>query len=325
MYNSLGVEETMEIQNSILTKLIDSSQKKLEAMHFGARKNVLEYDDVMNIQRTITYEQRRKVIDGEDMHDTFLKMIEKVAEREVDAFSIDGKITTSERYSLGARLTDIFGDLPIVLDIKDSSKDIESSNKLTQTIVEQAIDCLKEKEEFVGSDIFRQSERSVLLMSVDSKWMDHIDAMDQLQTSIRMRSLAQHDPVVEYKMEGGIMFDEMNEAIQNDSVKLLMKGKFEARQNVQVAATNANGEAASEPAKEAAPAAPMMTSKLAQAASRATASTRSIPTQAEQVKGAAQDNKTIDPVKRDKNKVGRNDPCPCGSGKKYKNCCGKNS
>ena len=202
---------------------------------------------------------------------------------------------------------------------------IESSNKLTQTIVEQAIDCLKEKEEFVGSDIFRQAERSVLLMSVDSKWMDHIDAMDQLQTSIRMRSLAQHDPVVEYKMEGGIMFDEMNEAIQNDSVKLLMKGKFEARQNVQVAATNANGEAASEPAKEAAPAAPMMTSKLAQAASRATASTRSIPTQAEQVKGAAQDNKTIDPVKRDKNKVGRNDPCPCGSGKKYKNCCGKNS
>ncbi len=321
MYNSLGVEETMEIQNSILTKLIDSSQKKLEAMHFGARKNVLEYDDVMNIQRTITYEQRRKVIDGEDMHDTFLKMIEKVAEREIDAFSIDGKITTSERYSLGARLSDIFGDLPIVIDIKDSNKDIENSNKLIETLVDQAVDSLKVKEEQVGSEIFRQAERSVLLMSVDSKWMDHIDAMDQLQTSIRMRSLAQHDPVVEYKMEGGIMFDEMNDAIQNDSVKLLMKGRFEPRQQVQVASSNPEA-ASGEPVKEAAP---MMTSKLAQAAARATASTRSIPTKAEQVKGASQDNKTIDPVKRDKNKVGRNDPCPCGSGKKYKNCCGKNS
>ena len=317
LYNSLGVDETMEIQNGMLTKLIDSSQKKLEAMHFGARKNVLEYDDVMNIQRTITYEQRRKVIDGEDMHDTLMKMLERVSERQVMAFVNDGTVSNIDRFSLGTTLSEIFGDLPIILDIKDESKDIPDPDTLISTINSQAIESLAAKEAMVGSDIFRQTERSILLMTVDTKWMDHIDAMDQLQTSIRMRSIGQHDPVVEYKKEGGEMFEEMNEAIQNDSVKLLMRGRFEVRNNAN--SGNAQGEQGEGSQNNE------MASPLARAAARATASQKAVPTQAKQVEGAAQSNQTYEPIKRDKNKVGRNDPCPCGSGKKYKNCCGKNA
>ena len=317
LYNSLGVDETMEIQNGMLTKLIDSSQKKLEAMHFGARKNVLEYDDVMNIQRTITYEQRRKVIDGEDMHDTLIKMLERVSERQVMAFVNDGTVSNIDRFSLGTKLSEIFGDLPIILDIKDESKEIPDPDTLISTINSQAIESLAAKEAMVGSDIFRQTERSILLMTVDTKWMDHIDAMDQLQTSIRMRSIGQHDPVVEYKKEGGEMFEEMNEAIQNDSVKLLMRGRFEVRNNAN--SGNAQGEQGEGAQNNE------MASPLARAAARATASQKAVPTQAKQVEGAAQSNQTYEPIKRDKNKVGRNDPCPCGSGKKYKNCCGKNA
>ena len=317
IYNSMGVDETMEIQNRLLTNLIDSSQKKLEAYHFGARKNVLEYDDVMNIQRTITYEQRRKVIDGEDMHETLLKMIERVAERQVMAFVNDGKISAIDRYSLGTKLAEIFGDLPIVLDIKDESKELPDPDDVIKAVNDQAVESVNAKEQMVGTEIFRQTERSILLMTVDTKWMDHIDNMDQLQTSIRMRTVGQHDPVVEYKKEGGEMFEEMNEAIQNDSVKLLMRGRFEIRQN--------NAPAGSAEGKKAEDNIAQMASPLARAAARATASQKAVPAQAKQVEGAAQSSKTLEPVKRDKNKVGRNDPCPCGSGKKYKNCCGKNA
>ena len=317
LYNSLGVDETMEIQNGMLTKLIDSSQKKLEAIHFGARKNVLEYDDVMNIQRTITYEQRRKVIDGEDMHDTLIKMLERVSERQVMAFVNDGTVSNIDRFSLGTKLSEIFGDLPIIIDVKDESKEIPDPDTLISTINNQAIESLAAKEAMVGSDIFRQTERSILLMTVDTKWMDHIDAMDQLQTSIRMRSIGQHDPVVEYKKEGGEMFEEMNEAIQNDSVKLLMRGRFEVRNNPN--SGNEQGEQGEGAQNNE------MASPLARAAARATASQKAVPTQAKQVEGAAQSSQTYEPIKRDKNKVGRNDPCPCGSGKKYKNCCGKNA
>ena len=317
IYNSMGVDETMEIQNRLLTNLIDSSQKKLEALHFGARKNVLEYDDVMNIQRTITYEQRRKVIDGEDMHETLLKMLERVAERQVMAFVTDGSISSIDRYSLGAKLTEIFGDLPIVLDIKDENKELPDPDDVIKAICDQSIESINAKEQMVGTEIFRQTERSILLMTVDTKWMDHIDSMDQLQTSIRMRTVGQHDPVVEYKKEGGEMFEEMNEAIQNDAVKLLMRGRFEVRQNAPAGSPEA--------AKSEGQANDQMVSPLAKAAARATASQKTVPSQAKQVEGAAQSAKTLEPVKRDKNKVGRNDLCPCGSGKKYKNCCGKNA
>ena len=304
LYNTLGVDETMEIQTSMLTGLIDRSQKKLEALHFGSRKNVLEYDDVMNIQRTITYEQRRKVIDGVDMHDTYLKMISRVAERNVSSFALDGEISKSERYSLGIKLKEIFGELPTVLKIQDEKQELPDVDQITEDIKNEAVEALKIKEEDVTTEVFREAERAILLTTVDQKWMDHIDAMDQLQISIRMRSVGQHDPVVEYKMEGSEMFEEMNCAIQDDAVRLLMRGRFSAEKRVETKSA---------------------VSSMKEGSDRAQPSQAQIPTQAKQVQGAAASNVTAQPVKRDSNKVGRNDPCPCGSGKKYKNCCGKNA
>ncbi|MCQ2532669.1 MAG: preprotein translocase subunit SecA [Saccharofermentans sp.] len=297
MYNTLGVDETMEIQNPLLTRIIDSSQKKLEALHFGTRKNVLEYDDVNNIQRTITYEQRRKVLDGVDMHDTFLKMLNTVATRTVETICPDGEVSASERFTLASKLEDIFGELPTVALIKDSEKDLPSTMEIIRNVENEAIDALAEKEEMIGTEVFHDAERAILLSTVDEKWMDHIDAMEQLQTSIRMRSVGQHDPVVEYKMEGSDMFDEMNEAIQNDSIKILMKGRFSAEQKIETKQIATNIQEGHAPSV--------------------------IPTQATQVPGSTNQGPTSQPVKRDSSKVGRNDPCPCGSGKKYKNCCGK--
>ncbi len=298
LYNSLGIDETMEIQSGVLSKLIDSSQKKLEAMHFASRKSVLEYDDVNNIQRTVTYDQRRKVLFGEDMHETFLKMIKAVAERHVEAFVTDGSITSMERQSLAKQLQQIFGDLPVIDKINDIDADFPDVDELPDMILADAVEALKEKEATYPEGMFKFVERQVLLHIVDLKWMDHIDAMDQMSTAIRMRSVGQHDPVVEYKMEGAAMFDEMNQSIQEDSVKQLMHTVYVENKDVSAKSVVDISSLQEGKAKDIAPKnAPQMPSK----------------------EPAAQ------PIKRDSKKVGRNDPCPCGSGKKYKNCCGKNA
>ena len=295
--DSFGLDDTMEISTRTIGKLIDSSQKKLEAMHFGARKNVLEYDDVNNIQRTITYEQRRRIIDGEDVHNIFLGMIDKVAERLVDDFALDGNISSSERYALGMKLEEVFGELPMVLKVKDDSQEIGSSDDVAEALAEEAKTALAAKEEEITTEIFRQAERQILLRTVDLKWMDHIDALDQLSQSIRMRSVGQHDPVVEYKLEGSAMFEEMNEAIQNDAVKFIMRANFSQDKQVQ--------------AKE-----------TVRATSESHASVTPVSA-AKPIQGSTGNDKPAQPAKRDASKVGRNDPCPCGSGKKYKDCCGK--
>jgi len=297
--DSFGLDDSMEISTRTIGKLIDSSQKKLEAMHFGARKNVLEYDDVNNIQRTITYEQRRRIIDGEDVHNIFLGMIDKVAERLVDDFALDGNISSSERYALGMKLEEVFGELPTVNKVKDDSQEIGSSDDVADAIAEEAKTALAAKEEEITTEIFRQAERQILLRTVDLKWMDHIDALDQLSQSIRMRSVGQHDPVVEYKLEGSAMFEEMNEAIQNDAVKFIMRADFSQDKQVQ--------------AKE-----------TVRATSESHASVTPVSA-AKPIQGSTGNDKPApaQPAKRDASKVGRNDPCPCGSGKKYKDCCGK--
>ncbi len=290
---SWGVDE---IQVKTLGKMIDSAQKKLEAMHFGSRKNVLEYDDVNNVQRTITYKQRRQIIDGEDVHDIFMNMIEVVADRIVGSFSLDGVITGSERYALAMKLTDEFGDLPVINDIKGEGE-LPDYDDLVAKITEEAKEVISRKENEISSEVFRDAERAILLRTVDLKWMDHIDAMDQLSNAIRMRSVGQHDPVVEYKREGSEMFEEMNEAIQNDAVQMLMKANFTPEKRI------VNKAAAEVKEARKADAAPM---------------------KAEQVEGAANNSAPSQPIRRAAGTVGRNDPCPCGSGKKYKNCCGKN-
>ena len=302
-YESLGIDENMEIQTKLVTSLIESSQKKLEAIHFGARKNTLEYDDVMNIQRTITYEQRRKVIDGEDMHETFLKMLRRVIDNTVSSFCDSDDVSSSDKYSMSLKLSELLGDLPMVMKLKSNDSINMKVSELCDTLYDQSVKALEEKESTVTSEIFREAERVILLQTVDSKWMDHIDNMDQLRLAISMRSVGQHDPVVEYKMESSAMFDEMNDSIQSDAVKFLMRGRFTAESKM-----------------ETKTAVRQMTEGHGQDLSAA-----KIPAEAKQNPGATAPTQTAQPVKRDSNKVGRNDMCPCGSGKKYKNCCGKNA
>ena len=298
--DSLGIEDDMEIQFKSLSKMIDSSQRKLEALHFSSRKSVLEYDDVNNVQRTITYEQRRQVINGNDVHDIYLQMVERVASRVVNTYALDGVISSSERYTLGRQLEDIFGDLDIVKKVQDDDFDLPDADELAEQLADEAKEVIAQKDEEVSPEVFREAERQILLRTVDLKWMDHIDALDQLSSAIRMRSVGQHDPVVEYKLEGSAMFEEMNEAIQNDAVKFIMRAKFtpesdfEAKEVVRNVSEGKGQEAAVTPQSAGTP-----------------------------IQGTAASNETRQPVKREAGKVGRNDPCPCGSGKKYKDCCGR--
>ncbi|MCQ2533198.1 MAG: preprotein translocase subunit SecA [Clostridia bacterium] len=299
-FNSLGVDENLEIQNPIISKLVRDSQRKLEGFHFSSRKSVLEFDDVMNIQRQITYEQRRKVIDGEDMHDTFIKMIDRVAESKVTQFGLEDDNASSERYTLAIQLGEIFGNLPIVELLKDKTVECPSSEEIIERLNNESIEALKAKEEAISTEVFKTAERAILLNSVDDQWMDQIDAMDQLRTEISMRSVAQHNPVDEYKFEGSAMFDEMNASIRENAVKYLMRAQFSAEKQVEVKETVRNVSEG-------------MGKNVTKAPAGVPAPT-AVPVQ----------EPMSQPVKRDSNKVGRNDPCPCGSGKKYKNCCGKN-
>ena len=298
--DTLGIEDDMEIQFKSLSKMIDSSQRKLEALHFSSRKNVLEYDDVNNVQRTITYEQRRQVINGNDVHDIYLQMVDRVASRIVNTYALDGVISSSERYTLGRQLEEIFGDLDIVKKVQDDDFELPDADDLAEQLADEAKDVIAKKDEEVTPEVFREAERQILLRTVDLKWMDHIDALDQLSSAIRMRSVGQHDPVVEYKLEGSAMFEEMNEAIQNDAVKFIMRAKFtpesdfEAKEVAKNVSEGKGKEAAVTPQSAGTP-----------------------------IQGTAASNETRQPVKREAGKVGRNDPCPCGSGKKYKDCCGK--
>ncbi|MBE7070927.1 MAG: preprotein translocase subunit SecA, partial [Ruminococcaceae bacterium] len=296
--DTLGIEDDMEIQFKSLSKMIDSSQRKLEALHFSSRKSVLEYDDVNNVQRTITYEQRRQVINGNDVHDIYLQMVDRVASRIVNTYALDGVISSSERYTLGRQLEEIFGDLDIVKKVQDDDFELPEADDLAEQLAEEAKEIIAQKDEEVTPEVFREAERQILLRTVDLKWMDHIDALDQLSSAIRMRSVGQHDPVVEYKLEGSAMFEEMNEAIQNDAVKFIMRAKFTPESDFE--------------AKE-----------VAKNVSEGKGKEVTPGSASKPIEGTAASNETQQPVKRDANKVGRNDPCPCGSGKKYKDCCGK--
>ncbi|MCR5058490.1 MAG: preprotein translocase subunit SecA [Clostridiales bacterium] len=307
-FETLGVDETVEIQSGILSRQIESAQKKVEGQNFSMRRHVLEYDDVMNVQRNLIYEQRRKVLDGVDIHETIKKMVEAVAERVVDRVALDGEIGTEECLGLKANISDVFGAVPVLEDIekKISAKESADAGDISEKLVEQSLEKLEKRDEEITPEIFREAERQILLFNVDQKWMDHIDAMDQLRNAIGMRSVGQKDPVVEYRIEGSDMFDEMNMLIQNDTVRLIMKANIEAGQRIERKTSvkklqEGHGNA-----------------QLDSVAKRAQSGADA---KANQQAGITQNQ----PAKRDAKKVGRNDPCPCGSGKKYKNCCGKDS
>ena len=266
-------DEPMEFRT--ITKAIERAQTKVESNNFGIRKNVLKYDDVMNAQRKVIYTERDKVLDGEDMHESIVAMIKDIIANAIDTYCQDAK---SENWEMEALMTYLNTFIPEgTLDLTR----LNSYNKKTFTdyVTQKALEVYGEKEEAIGKEKFREIERVILLMVVDRKWMDHIDAMDQLRQGIGLRAFGQQDPVRAYNSEGFEMFEDMNHSIKEDTVR----GMF----NVQ----------------------PVEEIERKQVAHETSASS-----------GEEEINK---PVVKGK-KIGRNDPCPCGSGKKYKNCCGKN-
>ncbi|MBQ3559318.1 MAG: preprotein translocase subunit SecA [Agathobacter sp.] len=278
VFTTLGVPENEEIQHNMLTSAIEKAQQKIESNNFGIRKNLLEYDQVNNDQREIIYAERLRVLNGENMRDVIFKMIQDQVEHAVD-ICISEEIE-KEDWNI-RELNDLL--LPIIPLKKIRREDLASINsekELKQYLKEQAVRLYEAKEtEFPEPEQFRELERVILLKVIDRKWMDHIDDMDQLRQGIGLQAYGQRDPLVEYKMSGFDMFDEMTAAIQEDTVKLLfhvkVEQKVEREEVAKVTGTNKDD-----------------TAKAA-------------------------------PKKRASEKVYPNDPCPCGSGKKYKQCCGR--
>ena len=287
VYNTIGMDENIPIENKIISNAVESAQKRVEGRNFSIRKNVLKYDDVMNAQREIIYKQRRQVLDGENINENILNMIKSLAEEVVmQQFAGENEVNVE---SLNTNIKNIFG-LDISDFVKENSKDQDA---IVEKLQETALAEYAKKEEEVGSAQLRELERVVMLKVVDQKWMDHIDAMDELKDGIGLRAYGQQDPVVKYRIEGMDMFDEMILDIKHDVVQLLMN----LRKNEEVKRQE--------------------TAKITGVALQ---NLKNLD--ADQSKVQTQINKT---VVNQGPKVGRNDPCPCGSGKKYKNCCGKNA
>ena len=290
VYNTLGADENMPIQSRMISKAVENAQKKVEGRNFSIRKNVLKYDDVMNVQREIIYNQRREVLDGKDLHENIVNMITTIAEETVSTYieGEDGKAVNAE--SLNTEISNIFG-IDIAEFINAHEKD---SNAIVEELEKQAIEKYQAKEEEITSEKMRELERVVMLKVVDEKWMNHIDSMDELKNGIGLRAYGQQDPVVKYRTEGMDMFEEMVANIKLDVVKILMNIR---KQNGDVKRQEA--------------------AKITGAALEAINS----------VDGGKKINtpEYSQTVVNEGPKIGRNDPCPCGSGKKYKNCCGKNA
>ena len=277
MFNALGIPEGQEIEHSALTKAIESAQKKIENNNFGIRKSLLEYDQVMNEQREIIYEERRRVLDGESMRDAIYKMITDITENCVDICI--GDDSDFEDWDYNELNTLLLPTVP--LKPVDASRVLKpKKNSLKQQLKEEAVKLYESKEaEFPEPEAIREIERVILLKVIDRKWMDHIDDMDQLRQGAGLQAYGQKDPLVEYKLNGYEMFDEMTQNIKEETVRLLFRVRIEQKvEREQVA--------------------------------RVTGTNKDDTVQ----KG---------PVKRAEAKVYPNDPCPCGSGKKYKQCCGR--
>ncbi len=286
VYNSLGADEDMPIDSKIISKGVENAQKKVEGRNFTIRKNVLKYDDVMNAQREIIYAQRREVLNGENIHDNIMDMVNTVADATVQMY-IEPENNEVNIEALHQDVLNTYG-IDMLSYIKDH---VSEPNSISEELIKQANEKYAEKESQIGSDEMRELERVVMLKVVDEKWMNHIDSMDELKNGIGLRAYGQQDPVVKYRIEGMDMFDEMISDIKVDVTKILMniRQQGEAKRQETVKITGAALEAI------------------------------------HSVDGGSKIGTDIDrTIKNDGPKVGRNDPCPCGSGKKYKNCCGKN-
>jgi preprotein translocase subunit SecA len=322
---TLNVSDDTPIENKMLTNIIENSQEKVEARNFGIRKNVLQYDDVMNRQREIIYGQRDQVLDGEDVHDTIIKMLKETIEENVSIYVNDSILRESWNLSSLKETYKWLVPDEDFLKFTDSELDKLDKKDIVELITNKALDMYKENEEVLDQDTIREMERVYLLKSVDTHWMDHIDAMEQLKQSIRLAAYGQKDPVVEYKLVGFDMFDEMIALIREDTIKLcLLSPKkiaaVKARQ-AEMAAKRAEEEKKAAAAHQVIlnnqkdkplPNPISLSLKREQVA---------VPTQATLSDGTVEKPKKKPIVK--KQKIGRNDPCPCGSGLKYKKCCGR--
>ena len=278
VFNALGVEDGEQIEHKMLSGAIEKAQEKIENNNFGIRKNLLEYDQVMNEQREIIYEERRRVLDGESMRDSIYHMISEYVENLVDKeISADQE---PEDWDLTELNVSLRGSIPMMEPVSPEDVKDMSQKKLKHFLKEKAVKAYEMKEaEFPEPEHLREIERVVLLKVIDAKWMDHIDDMDQLRQGIGLQAYGQRNPKVEYKMLGYDMFDEMTKSITADTVRTLFHIKLEQKvEREQVA----------------------------------------------KVTGTNKDDTAVNaPKKRTEKKIYPNDPCPCGSGKKYKQCCGR--
>ncbi len=278
VFNTLGVEDGEQIEHKMLSSAIEKAQKKIEGNNFGIRKNLLEYDQVMNEQREIIYEERRRVLDGESMRDTIYNMMTEYVENMTDRFAAPD--ADSEEWDLAGLELTLHGEIPMLkMPDAEEVKDMRQK-ELKHTLKERAVKGYEEKEaEFPEAEQLREMERVVLLKAIDTRWMDHIDDMDQLRQGIGLQAYGQRDPLVEYKMMGYDMFGEMTNSIAETTIRTLfhirIEQKVEREQVAQATGTNKD------------------------------------------------DSASHTPKKREEKKVYPNDPCPCGSGKKYKQCCGR--
>ena len=279
MFNALGVQDGEQIEHKMLTSAIEKAQKKIEGNNYGIRENVLKYDEVMNEQREIIYKERRQVLDGESMKDVVLKMVKDIVSQTVDRTISNEQ--APEDWDFAQLNIELRSIIPLT-EYMPSADEIKNMKKATlkETLTEMALQSYADKEkEFPDPESMREAERVVLLKTIDRKWMDHIDDMDQLRQGIGLQAYAQRDPLNEYKMAGYDMFNEMMASIREDTVKMMFRVKVEKPEERE---------------------------------------------QVAKVTGTNKDDSGVKaPVRKNAPKIQPNDPCPCGSGKKYKQCCGR--
>ncbi len=276
--DTITSEEDIPLEIKALTNIIESAQKKIESRNFAIRKNVLQYDDVMNRQRELIYDQRNKVLDGENLKDSIMHMLDETVTDAIDFYC--PKALPADEWNLEGLREKFAGWIKTDYDL--ANHETFNRDEAAKALIEEGHRAYEAREEELGEKIMRDLERKILLYNVDVKWMDHIDAMDELKRGIGLRAYGQHDPVVEYRSEGFDMFDEMTRSIREDTVKLLLTVRVASEEDV----------------------------KREQAAKVTSES------------GASDGSEKGRTVRKGK-KIGRNDPCPCGSGKKYKKCCGR--
>ena len=298
----MKIDEDTPIDAKMLSSAIENAQKKVESRNFQARKDVLDYDDVMNTQREVIYGERRKVLSGENMKEVILGMVDSVIERAIHGAAGERQhLTNAEFQDAVAEFRNVFltSEELIFTDEELANKSLDD---LIALVKERALDIYNKKEAILGEPLMRELERVMLLRVVDEYWMEHIDAMDDLKQGIRLRAYGQEDPVVAYKRQSFDMFDQMTLAIQDETVRRVYIAQVRRNRLERRPVAQAVRESREDPAMVAAQ---QTTGKVDRVAENEAEKPKRMPI----VKGK---------------KIGRNEPCPCGSGLKFKNCHGKN-